>query len=100
MVHQAKSLELLIFKDLMSFLKADLHPSLEAYFKEEGLKTATLVQKRVIPEILDRKSLIVLSETGSGKTLAYALPIASRLKQKEDQGSRNTLKGAPYALIV
>ncbi len=84
----------------MAFLDADLHPGLEAYFKESGLKTATLVQKRVIPEILNRKSIIVLSETGSGKTLAYALPIVSRIKQKEDQGTKNTLKAAPYALIV
>jgi superfamily II DNA/RNA helicase len=84
----------------MAFLNADLHPNLEAYFKENGLKTATLIQKRVIPEILNRKSIIVLSETGSGKTLSYALPIASKLKQKEDQGTRNTVKGAPYALIV
>jgi superfamily II DNA/RNA helicase len=84
----------------MAFLAADLHPSLEDYFKENGFKAATSIQKRVIPEILNRKSLIVLSETGSGKTLAYALPIASRLKQKEDQGIKNTMKGAPYALIV
>lgn len=84
----------------MSFLNVDFHQGLEAYFKEQGLKTATLVQKRVIPEILNRKSIIVLSETGSGKTLSYALPIASRIKQKEDQGTKNTLNGAPYAIIV
>jgi superfamily II DNA/RNA helicase len=82
------------------FLNADLHPDLEGFFKEHGFKTATLVQKRVIPEILDRKSIIVLSETGSGKTLSYALPIVSRLKQKEDSGKMNTVKGAPYAIIV
>lgn len=84
----------------MAFINADLHPSLANYFEEQGLKTATLVQKRVIPEILGRKSLIVLSETGSGKTLAYALPIVSRLKEREDKGHKNTLKAAPYALIV
>jgi superfamily II DNA/RNA helicase len=84
----------------MAFLNAELHPNLEAYFKENGLKTATAIQKRVIPEILNRKSIIVLSETGSGKTLSYALPIASKLKQKEDEGVKNTIKGAPYALIV
>ncbi|MGE3609777.1 MAG: DEAD/DEAH box helicase [Bacteriovoracaceae bacterium] len=84
----------------MAFLAADLHPGLEGYFKEQGLKTATLIQKRVIPEILGKKSIIVLSETGSGKTLAYALPIASKIKQKEDQGYKNTAKGAPIALIV
>ncbi len=84
----------------MAFLDADLHPKLNDFFKEQGLKTATLVQKRVIPEILNRKSIIVLSETGSGKTLSYALPIASRIKQKEDEGFKNTMKGAPYAVIV
>lgn len=82
------------------FLNADLHKDLEGYFQENGLKTATLIQKRVIPEILNRKSLIVLSETGSGKTLSYALPIVSKLKQKEDAGTTNSMKGAPYALIV
>lgn len=82
------------------FANVELHPKLEGYFKEHGFKTATLVQKRVVPEILNRKSVIVLSETGSGKTLSYALPIASRIKQKEDEGRVNNLKGAPYAIIV
>lgn len=85
----------------MPFLRETiLHPSLDAFFTEKGLKTATLVQKRVIPEILDRKSVVVLSETGSGKTLAYALPIASRIKEREERVGRNDVKGAPYALIV
>lgn len=84
----------------MSFLNVDLHKGLEGFYKEQGLKTATLIQKRVIPEILDRKSVIVLSETGSGKTLAYALPIASKIREREDKGFQNTTKGAPIALIV
>lgn len=89
-----------LFEGKIMFINADLHPGLKPFLDEQGLKTATLVQKRVIPEILDRKSVIVLSETGSGKTLAYALPIASKLKQKEDKGFKNTAKGAPLALIV
>lgn len=84
----------------MSFLNADLHPGLKGFFEEQGLKTATLIQKRVIPEILNRKSVIVLSETGSGKTLSYALPIMSKIKESEDKGYQNTTKGAPIALIV
>lgn len=84
----------------MAFIHVPLHPGLEGFFKEEGIKTATAIQKKVIPEILDRKSIIVLSETGSGKTLSYALPIASKIKTKEDEGKRNEVKGAPYALIV
>lgn len=84
----------------MAFLQVPLHPSLDKYFSEEGLKTATSIQRKVIPEILDRKSIIVLSETGSGKTLSYALPICSKLKAREDGGSKNIVKGAPLALIV
>lgn len=84
----------------MAFLNAPLHPGLEKFFTEQGFKTATAVQRKVIPDILDRKSVIVLSETGSGKTLAYALPIASKLKDKEDKGIKNEMKGAPYAMIV
>lgn len=84
----------------MAFINTELHPALDGFFKEQGLKTATVIQKRVIPEIIDRKNLIVLSETGSGKTLSYAIPIASKLKQKEDSGVKNTIKGAPYAIIV
>jgi superfamily II DNA/RNA helicase len=84
----------------MAFISADLHTGLVPYFEEKGYKTATLIQKQVIPEILDRKSLIVLSETGSGKTLAYALPIASKLRQREEKGVKNNLRGAPYALII
>ena len=84
----------------MAFINAPLHSGLEGFFKEQGLKTATAIQRRVIPEILDRKSIIVLSETGSGKTLSYALPICSKLKTKEDDGIKNNMKGAPYAMIV
>ena len=84
----------------MAFISSPMHPGLEGFFKEHGLKTATAIQKKVIPEILDRKSIIVLSETGSGKTLSYALPICSKLKTKEDEGTKNNMKGAPYALIV
>jgi superfamily II DNA/RNA helicase len=85
----------------MPFLReSNLHPQLDGFFEEKGLKTATLIQKRVIPDILGRKSVIVLSETGSGKTLAYALPIASKIKEREERVGRNEVKGAPYALIV
>jgi superfamily II DNA/RNA helicase len=84
----------------MAFINAPLHSGLVDFFKEHGLKTATAIQRKVIPEILNRKSIIVLSETGSGKTLSYALPICSKLKTKEDEGIKNTMKGAPYAMIV
>lgn len=84
----------------MSFVAADLHTSLEAFFKEQGFKTGTAVQKKVIPEMLSRKSMIVLAETGSGKTLSYALPIVDKIKKREDNGQKNTTKCAPIALVI
>ncbi len=87
-------------KRVFMFLNAILHPDLSGFYQEQGLKNATSIQKRVIPEILDRKSIIVLSETGSGKTLSYVLPIMSMIKAREGQGRVNQSKGAPYALVV
>lgn len=83
----------------MPFMK-ELHPQLEGYFTETGLKTPTAIQRRVMPEILDMKSVIVLAETGSGKTLSYALPLVSKVKEREEQKGPNTVKGAPYILVV
>ena len=84
----------------MGFLSESIHPSLEAFFKEQGYKTATAVQKKVIPEMLNRKSMIVLAETGSGKTLAYALPIVDKIKKREAQGTKNVTRCAPVALVI
>lgn len=83
----------------MAFM-SELHPNLTGYFKEAGLKTPTSIQRRVIPEILSEKSVIVLAETGSGKTLSYALPIVSKIKEREDKRGPNTVNGAPLVLVV
>lgn len=83
----------------MPFMK-ELHPQLEGYFAESGLKTPTAIQRKVIPEILDMKSVIVLAETGSGKTLSYALPLVSKMKEREEQKGANSVKGAPLVLVV
>lgn len=84
----------------MGFLSESLDPSLEAFFKEQGYKSATAVQKKVIPEMLNRKSMIVLAETGSGKTLAYALPIVDKIKKREAKGEKNNTKCSPIALVI
>lgn len=84
----------------MAFLPVSLHSSLEEYFKEQGYKTATAVQKKVIPDMVNRKSMIVVAETGSGKTLSYALPIVDRIKKREEANGRLTTKCAPVALII
>jgi superfamily II DNA/RNA helicase len=56
-----------------------MNPSLVTALKEENITVPTDVQRRVIPEVLKNKDLIVQSETGTGKTLAYLLPLFKKL---------------------
>ena len=43
-----------------------------------GYKSPSDVQKRVIPEALDGKDIVVKSQTGSGKTAAFAIPLCEK----------------------
>ena len=45
----------------------------------------TNVQAKVIPAILEGKSIIFQSETGTGKTLAYLLPLVQNLSKAEHE---------------
>ena len=44
-------------------------------------KNPTIVQKYIIPEILNDKSVIAISKTGTGKTASFCLPILSELSK-------------------
>ncbi|HHG85511.1 MAG TPA: DEAD/DEAH box helicase [Bacteroidetes bacterium] len=44
-----------------------------------GYRTATEVQHKVIPLIIQKKNLIVEAATGTGKTAAYGLPFLSKI---------------------
>ena len=44
-------------------------------------KSPTIVQKYIIPEILNDKSVIAISKTGTGKTASFCLPILSELSK-------------------
>ena len=44
-----------------------------------GYKSPSDVQKRVIPEALDGKDIVVKSQTGSGKTAAFAIPLCEKV---------------------
>lgn len=60
-------------KDL--FRESDLNDSLLKALEKSNITVPTEVQKKVIPEILKGRDLIVQSGTGTGKTLAYLLPL-------------------------
>lgn len=84
----------------MSFNTLGLLQSFDAFFKEQGFKDPTTVQRKVVPALLSRKSVVVVSETGSGKTLAYVLPLMHQLKVEEQTHGPTTLKSTPRAIIL
>ncbi|MDP4093628.1 MAG: DEAD/DEAH box helicase [Bacillota bacterium] len=61
------------------FKALNMDPSLADALKKENITVPTEIQKKVIPEALKNKDLIVQSETGTGKTLAYLLPLYKKL---------------------
>jgi superfamily II DNA/RNA helicase len=86
---------------IMSFQKLGLSEGFSTYYKEKGLKVPTEVQQKVIPQILERKSVLVLAQTGTGKTLSYALPLVQMLKELEERsGGPITTGGTPRVLVI
>ena len=69
--------------NLSTFLNLGISEELNAKLQENNLITPTAVQSKVIPEILQNKSLLFQSETGTGKTLAFLLPILQNIKEEE-----------------
>ena len=69
--------------NLTTFLDLGISEELNAKLQENNLVTPTAVQSKVIPEILQNKSLLFQSETGTGKTLAFLLPILQNIKEDE-----------------
>ncbi len=64
---------------IMLFAELELHSSLLAALEKENITTPTEVQRRVIPEMMKNRDLIVQSQTGTGKTLSYLLPLFKKI---------------------
>ena len=69
--------------NLTTFLDLGITEELNSKLQENNLVTPTAVQSKVIPEILQNKSILFQSETGTGKTLAFLLPILQNIKEDE-----------------
>lgn len=69
--------------NLTTFLDLGISEELNAKLQENNLVTPTAVQSKVIPEILQNKSILFQSETGTGKTLAFLLPILQNIKEED-----------------
>ncbi len=85
---------------MSAFSDFSLLNSLQECLKEKGFKTPTEIQSRAIPVLLNRESVIGVSETGSGKTLAYALPVLHFLKSLEIEKNPITEDSKPRAVVI
>lgn len=78
----------------MTFNTLGLKPEILSALEKRGYKTATPIQAKAIPAILEGKDVLGGAQTGTGKTAAFALPILNRL-------SDNTTRTKhPRALVI
>ena len=87
----------------MSFEKILSHAQILGFLEEQKIKSPTAIQTKVIPDIIEGKSVNVIAKTGSGKTLTFALPICELLKQDEENFPISNSKenfGRPRAIIL
>jgi ATP-dependent RNA helicase RhlE len=67
----------------MNFNELNLNPQLLEAIGYAGYVKATPVQELSIPIILEGRDIIACAQTGTGKTAAFALPVMSKLLEKE-----------------
>lgn len=68
----------------MSFKNLKLSPKLLKTIKELGYKTASEIQEKSIPILLNKKDVIASSQTGTGKTASFVFPILENLKESNE----------------
>ncbi len=70
----------------MSFSKLGLCQELLKAVEEQGYTTATPIQEKAIPLILQKKDILAGAQTGTGKTAGFTLPLLELLRQKKSKG--------------
>jgi len=68
---------------MTDFFTFRLHKPFIESLTAGGIMQPTVIQEKVIPLVLEGKSVFFESETGTGKTLAFLLPLLTRLIQGE-----------------
>jgi ATP-dependent RNA helicase RhlE len=63
----------------LNFSTFSFHPQIAAGITAAGYTTATPIQVRAIPPILEGQDVLGLAQTGTGKTAAFVLPILEGL---------------------
>ena len=63
----------------MDFSSFNFHESLQESIASSGYKSATLIQEKAIPVILNGNDIIASAQTGTGKTAAFLLPVLHKI---------------------
>ena len=78
-------------------LKPD--PIIDNTFNTFGFKQLTAIQKKAIPNVLQKKDSLIIAPTGSGKTECSVIPIFSLLKNSKKPGKIKTLYITPLRAL-
>lgn len=75
----------------MKFSELDLNDQLLEALSYIGFESATEIQEKAIPTILEGKDLIACAQTGTGKTAAFILPILNFLSGRKNHDTVDSL---------
>jgi ATP-dependent RNA helicase RhlE len=76
----------------MSFLNLGLCPQILRAVEEEGYTTATPIQTKAIPVILEKKDVLAAAQTGTGKTAGFTLPLLELLNKNYLKDRKSAVK--------
>lgn len=79
----------------MNFTDFGLHPDLLDGIDAMNYKTATPIQEKAIPVILDGDDLIGIAQTGTGKTAAFILPVLNEIIESGESNCTQALVIVP-----
>jgi len=79
----------------LNFTEFGLHPDLLDGIQAMNYKTATPIQEKAIPVILEGKDLIGIAQTGTGKTAAFILPVLNEIIESGEANHTQALVIVP-----
>ena len=76
----------------MNFNQFSLSLELQKAITQEGYNTATKIQEKVIPLVLEKKDVLVQAQTGSGKSASFILPLLEMWSKERDNAKKGKIK--------
>lgn len=72
----------------MNFTEFALNNNIAEAINDLGYTTATPIQEKAIPSLIDGKDLVGCAQTGTGKTAAFAIPIINHIHKIVGSGKK------------